>query len=168
MKNISIHAPLAGRDQPIPVLVVVLHDFNPRAPCGARQRRGVGGELPGQISIHAPLAGRDQPIPVLVVVLHDFNPHAPHGARRRVLSQVRTSPKISIHAPLTGRDRGGSGRSCCCPHFNPRAPRGARQQKYTNYFTHFCEKKKGFNHAFQSAFPPVDKRKSLKSRCEPP
>ena len=148
-KRISTHAPLAGRDkytkvgeesaitfQPTRPLRgatelgllagIKIKDFNPRAPCGARQlgtkpvstwaafqpTRPLRGATAlrvlqsgwQRISTHAPLAGRDH---VLVRQSHDladFNPRAPCGARH-----VRT--------------RRGSGRPA---DFNPRAPCGAR------------------------------------------
>ena len=105
--SISIHAPLAERDETTHSSPKHKHDFNPRAPRGARHRlenkrrtiglifqstrpsRGAtspppeGGGLT-QISIHAPLAGRD-------------------GGG---LAQNRQPAPISIHAPLAGRDHG--------------------------------------------------------------
>ena len=125
--QISIHAPLAGRDERLTPLLQRLVDFNPRAPCGARQRQRQYREanrefqstrplrgatryhvgLPPElgISIHAPLAGRDDER------LWPF---------RRLL-------KISIHAPLAGRDSGPRRTARRLPHFNPRAPCGARR-----------------------------------------
>ena len=103
-------------------------DFNPRAPCGARQLvRGVG-DAGRRISIHAPLAGRDRLGAPLVGV-----------------------PHISIHAPLAGRDGDGDpdtdedkefqstrplrGATSLYStgdkrktNFNPRAPCGARRE----------------------------------------
>ena len=35
--DISTHAPLAGRDESSKIIVFALLNFNPRAPCGARQ-----------------------------------------------------------------------------------------------------------------------------------
>ena len=80
--SISTHAPLAGRDHASHRLQPVGLDFNPRAPCGARQNnppnpKGHGGFQPTRplrgatflhfattfrdiISTHAPLAGRDR------------------------------------------------------------------------------------------------------------
>ena len=55
---ISIHSPLAGRDQAHIIGAADDGDFNPLAPRGARQ----GALLPAggrRISIHSPLAGRD-------------------------------------------------------------------------------------------------------------
>ena len=93
---ISIHAPLAGRDvctrqgQRRPRLFQSTRhsrrkssaaDFNPRAPCGARQRLRRERLLRCVISIHAPLAGRDT------------DDHCVDDIR-----------DISIHAPLAGRD----------------------------------------------------------------
>ena len=146
-KDISIHAPLAGRDLFSPVGQSLYADFNPRAPRGARPRRsGIRRKL------------------------KNFNPRAPRGARpwycpecRKIREFQSTRPSrgatvkagfnragtvISIHAPLAGRDRGQvpmlsrraisihaplagrdtlpmlSARSTA--YFNPRAPRGAR------------------------------------------
>ena len=39
MVDISTHAPLAGRDRSFVFIWRAQHDFNPRAPCGARQAR---------------------------------------------------------------------------------------------------------------------------------
>ena len=59
-EDISIHAPLAGRDQRGERLVVGARVISIHAPLAGRD----GGELQlvraRQISIHAPLAGRDK------------------------------------------------------------------------------------------------------------
>ena len=103
-KNISTHAPLAGRDL--------------RALCGAAQKR--------RISTHAPLAGRDYGGAVGRRHKGDFNPRAPCGARPQGLhsktkkeefqptrplrgatgqrGERETFIIISTHAPLAGRD----------------------------------------------------------------
>ena len=57
--GISIHAPLAGRDQERADGLEHRLDFNPRAPRGARPDIGPKIGIDGEISIHAPLAGRD-------------------------------------------------------------------------------------------------------------
>ena len=59
-KQISIHAPRAGRDRVVCAAQEVVHDFNPRAPCGARRQRGAFRQRLSRISIHAPRAGRDK------------------------------------------------------------------------------------------------------------
>ena len=101
--EISIHAPLAGRDPMDGGNGPSGRDFNPRAPRGARlslpmdwsrdaefqstrpSRGATGQRLVSAsvdcISIHAPLAGRD-----IKVINH------------------RITDLISIHAPLAGRD----------------------------------------------------------------
>ena len=101
---ISIHAPLAGRDTVRPLLTIHTQYFNPRAPCGARPSVPAKSFLPFVISIHAPLAGRDVSPPV---------PRMP-------------SFGISIHAPLAGRDRCWFSGGKFLSDFNPRAPCGAR------------------------------------------
>ena len=101
---ISIHALLAERDDLTRLLAVALQDFNPRAPCGARQavvpifrdllpisihallaeRDGdvLSNPLYYAISIHALLAERDRRRALLARVPgYDFNPRAPCGAR---------------------------------------------------------------------------------------
>ena len=103
-KVISIHAPRAGRDCPCCAHKCVRGDFNPRAPCGARQGFPLVTCIVRFISIHAPRAGRDRH-----TITHSrrrkyFNPRAPCGAR---LTLAKSRP----------------GRS----YFNPRAPCGARQ-----------------------------------------
>mgnify|MGYP006999403853 CR=1 FL=1 len=104
-RNISTHAPLAGRD----VLCecnpsAIIGNFNPRAPCGARRRMAFKH------------CGQKE----------NFNPRAPCGARRskfpsqggktvfqptRPLRGATTRCRrtarrkcISTHAPLAGRD----------------------------------------------------------------
>ncbi len=125
---ISIHAPRAGRDIAIcSIPPNRLHDFNPRAPCGARRRGGVR-------SAHAHCY---------------FNPRAPCGARLSSASMISALPLfqstrpvrgatklcvddigvavISIHAPRAGRDRGSCTEARPLRYFNPRAPCGARR-----------------------------------------
>ena len=126
---ISIHAPLAGRDRLLSLSIstgetfqstrplrgatvvqqrhvphLVCH-FNPRAPCGARQRVTVTVPAAAGISNHAPLAGRDRP--ALQHRLGDarISIHAPLAGRDgRVSGGVDQREHISIHAPLAGRD----------------------------------------------------------------
>ena len=70
LDEISIHAPLAGRDAAVITTPPRSPDFNPRAPCGAR-RDQIALDLGGQaISIHAPLAGRDSKS--VQIALHIF------------------------------------------------------------------------------------------------
>ena len=98
--GISTHAPLAGRDgsyeghapvskkfQPTRPLrgataafVEFLRysgDFNPRAPCGARQGCKVFETLSLGISTHAPLAGRDQLVLPETTLVRLFQPTRP-------------------------------------------------------------------------------------------
>ena len=125
---ISIHAPLAGCDidDLIPYAnnakfqsthpsrgatraIWIPHSwrkyFNPRAPCGARQRQHDALLRQPLISIHAPRAGRDW---------SSGDKGCRHG--------------ISIHAPRAGRDCSDVARCSCQRDFNPRAPCGARPQ----------------------------------------
>ena len=78
-------------------------NFNPRAPCGARQEKYYKRPDGLFISIHAPRAGRDSPRSAWPWSCRNFNPRAPCGARPGV-------------APPPGPPW----------YFNPRAPCGAR------------------------------------------
>ena len=104
-RRISIHAPLAGRDERgLPTDRAGSKDFNPRAPCGARLFGSVAKNQGCDISIHAPLAGRDGSGKAPLPVPGNFNPRAPCGARRAHYRPFRPRHTISIHAPLAGRD----------------------------------------------------------------
>ena len=83
-RRISIHAPLAGRDERgLPTDRAGSKDFNPRAPCGARLFGSVAKNQGCDISIHAPLAGRDGSGKAPLPVPGNFNPRAPCGARQQ-------------------------------------------------------------------------------------
>ena len=146
--NISIHAPLTGRNETPCISASALYDFNPRAPYGARRpliadtraylyfnprapygaRRGIphAGCSVFVISIHAPLTGRDSFEAYVDDYSTNFNPRAPYGARRWARCRGQNPASISIHAPLTGRDIAFSMRARWIRNFNPRAPYGAR------------------------------------------
>ena len=132
---ISIHAPLAGCDidDLIPYAnnakfqsthpsrgatraIWIPHSwrkyFNPRAPCGARQRQHDALLRQPLISIHAPHAGRDRKsYPCRMGGSTYFNPRAPCGARPLV---------PGIYQLLKN-------------HFNPRTPCGARRQIHQDH-----------------------------------
>ena len=78
-KNISIHPPLAGRDDRLLEL-----------------------SLARYISIHPPLAGRDTDIPIMQTSSIDFNPPAPCGAGLFLASQTFDIDKFQSTRPLRG------------------------------------------------------------------
>ena len=123
-------------------------NFNPRAPCGARQlsnaryipdntfqsTRPVRGatiwcclmrELQ-VISIHAPRAGRDFLFSFVFSNLYDFNPRAPCGARLPIFPGNTITPIFQSTRPVRGATSLSSSRSSSLFYFNPRAPCGAR------------------------------------------
>ncbi len=77
--NISIHAPRAGRDGLRPGGGPHRNDFNPRAPCGARQMKIC------------------YPVP-----FQNFNPRAPCGARLSACACVRRISKFQSTRPVRG------------------------------------------------------------------
>src|ERR1700722_681075 len=78
---VSIHAPRVGRDCKNEASSSAQACFNPRAPRGARQWRGVAMDPMTYVSIHAPRVGRDG------------------GSMSITLRWM-----VSIHAPRVGRD----------------------------------------------------------------
>ena len=79
--DISIHAPLAGRDGKYVRCGAVLVNISIHAPLAGRDGGLTMADYIERISIHAPLAGRDVPEAHSLLLLD-----------------------ISIHAPLAGRD----------------------------------------------------------------
>ena len=124
LTDISIHAPLAGCDLNSHLIASRLCHFNPRTPCGVRQRSastcprrrsfqsthplrgatyGVGnGNYPNAISIHAPLAGCDRLRRLRDLELVNFNPRTPCGVRLPVERPSQLSILFQSTHPLRG------------------------------------------------------------------
>ncbi len=101
--DISIHAPLTGRDGWLRFCQRENSNFNPRAPYGARRHAISKRTVTNKFQSTRPLRGATKSV----------------GDARKLLC-------ISIHAPLTGRDYSGMSISAWRFNFNPRAPYGAR------------------------------------------
>ncbi len=106
-QTISIHAPRVGRDWSSAAARWALRNFNPRAPCGARQASR------GRCS-------RAQ----------DFNPRAPCGARPSAASARTIAVLFQSTRPVWGATRSSLQCRTRGRHFNPRAPCGARQHRF--------------------------------------
>ena len=79
--------------------------FNPRSPCGERQKGYYTIRLIGYISIHAPRVGSDGDRGVHQPVCQKhFNPRSPCGERPMRAIPVKAHALISIHAPRVGSD----------------------------------------------------------------
>ena len=123
---ISIHAPLAGSDEPIWRRPGQPAKFQSTLPSrGATPPFSIASQAV-KISIHAPLAGSDWGEIVQFPFCMNFNPRSPRGERQASTSRIRehfpfqsTLPSrgatfakghliflalISIHAPLAGSD----------------------------------------------------------------
>ena len=125
--GISIHAPRAGRDQTNLDFLVILKNFNPRAPCGARlinEHKTMGIET--NFNPRAPCGARLKPCSVKDLV-KSISIHAPRAGRDMEPSKLAMAPLvISIHAPRAGRDLFFFLNVSQLVNFNPRAPCGAR------------------------------------------
>jgi len=123
---ISIHAPRAGSDAGKFDIDLTMLYFNPRSPCGERQRGVYNRIAPLVISIHAPRAGSDVPESIDYIPLDHFNPRSPCGERRIYLPCILLRHRISIHAPRAGSDLAGLSVTTTRKYFNPRSPCGER------------------------------------------
>ena len=123
---ISIHAPLAGRDD-----ATYPERYNLKRFQSTRPLRGATGILPARtrasmISIHAPLAGRDQLLATAWAISTYFNPRAPCGARPATSCAHCRRAYFNPRAPCGARRFRMMGSRGTC-YFNPRAPCGARR-----------------------------------------
>ena len=146
--SISTHAPLAGRDcfgavvlrmlinfnprapcgarQSCKIIVFALLNFNPRAPCGARRLRGSLEIIILLFQPTRPLRGATASRPNRRRRPRNFNPRAPCGARRCEARVAVNAAVISTHAPLAGRDEKRSATGGRHSGFQPTRPlRGA-------------------------------------------
>ena len=142
--GISIHAPRVGRDTGSATNCVCIKkfqstrpvwgatpiatrfaganaNFNPRAPCGARQCRKCRICRFVKISIHAPRVGRDaseayKSNRTLISI------HAPRVGRDEEYINQICDYNISIHAPRVGRDRRNSDRCLTQAQFQSTRP----------------------------------------------
>ena len=81
--EISIHAPHAGRDTFRRPRSFPPSDFNPRAPCGARQRSLRFGSVMTAFQSTRPMRGATTSRSSRISAFFYFNPRAPCGARQQ-------------------------------------------------------------------------------------
>ena len=173
LSGISIHAPLAGRDNRMLDLESALTEFQSTRPSRGATPHWLFGFQLNPISIHAPLAGRDlstNPATISHSIFQSTRPSRGATSKRHFLAP---SMRISIHAPLAGRDataEADGGGKC---YFNPRAPRGARQQMCTKitYIFALTHKRNTFScqtPSVRALSKKLSGRFSHKIRCEPP
>ena len=125
LRDVSIHAPLAGCDQS---LLHIYQEFQVsiHAPLAGCDFRKLDHRAARQVSIHAPLAGCDGRRRSTISRIRRFNPRTPRGVRRGSLPVYNFEVKfqsthpsrgatessvweearshVSIHAPLAGCD----------------------------------------------------------------
>ena len=93
-----------GRDLIGFLFQIVLLDFNPRAPHGARRQYHMCQFSTAGFQSTRPAWGATRHALRRVGQRQDFNPRAPHGARRPLNDSGHYEVLISIHAPRMGRD----------------------------------------------------------------
>ena len=104
-RSISIHAPHAGRDYLQSLHRVTPSDFNPRAPCGARQYRRYMQMQQENISIHAPHAGRDDFLRAVPVLFNLFQSTRPMRGATSHLSGSIEDLEFQSTRPMRGATR---------------------------------------------------------------
>ena len=122
---ISIHAPLAGRDDLLVVVLWIDQQFQSTRPSRGATERFIRIATPRVFQSTRPSRGATLKLSVTVYRFNfnpraprgarrtstmglpsygHFNPRAPRGARPCILSSLHIGRIISIHAPLAGRD----------------------------------------------------------------
>ncbi len=84
MRQISTHAPRAGRNVWRYNMLWHLPNFNSRAPCGAQPKHNARYAAPKPISTHAPRAGRNKYAYLQDVQTRNISTHAPRAGRNYV------------------------------------------------------------------------------------
>ena len=143
--DISIHVPLAGHDPAGPARAAARQNFNPRAPCGARQRRMRELRRENEISIHVPLAGHDEWFKMSSSFCSEFQSTCPLRGTTQIPFSLIAIIVFQSTCPLRGTTLTAAMLQKYSKYdFNPRAPCGARHD-----FLHFIRQ----NRKFQSTCP---------------
>ena len=101
-QQISIHAPLAGRDCAAMRRTTRRRDFNPRAPCGARRNWTLDELIEYLFQSTRPLRGATAPLLRSSGYGTNFNPRAPCGARLLPAGQTGQQDVFQSTRPLRG------------------------------------------------------------------
>ena len=124
--NISIHAPRAGSDSTDFCFLLCLVDFNPRSPCGERQRARCESQSAKKFQSTLPVRGATITTLPPSHNMTYFNPRSPCGERLSASCQYPVTGTISIHAPRAGSDALETATARRSAYFNPRSPCGER------------------------------------------
>ena len=123
---ISIHAPLAGGDSRRRRNSDGAGDFNPRPPCGGRQRTDTVQTGNSEFQSTPPLRGATaSPLKINLDIIISI--HAPLAGGDRLHPRPLCGRAISIHAPLAGGDTSTLCAGSWRKYFNPRPPCGGRR-----------------------------------------
>ena len=126
--QISIHAPLAGRDELRRFRGGAVSHFNPRAPRGARRRLSAALKRGSNFNPRAPRGARRY-LTAEPLWSEGFQSTRPSRGATVFYKKIYRQQGISIHAPLAGRDKRFTCLRVRIIDFNPRAPRGARRKR---------------------------------------
>ena len=124
-EEISTHAPPVGSDRLLGPDVELPANFNPRSPCGERQKGMTMAWTANQFQPTLPLWGATTFTNEYYLSLN-ISTHAPPVGSDDQVPDVILAMDISTHAPPVGSDRLARISTCQHCHFNPRSPCGER------------------------------------------
>ena len=128
---ISIHAPRAGRDKWPVSWLPWNHNFNPRAPCGARRAPSSDWRWRLLFQSTRPVRGATVSRARFVLDTAYFNPRAPCGARPSSGKVIKCLQVFQSTRPVRGATTSQWFAVLYLSDFNPRAPCGARLYSFT-------------------------------------
>ena len=109
-----------------PYTLTLIYDFNPRPPCGGRQRKIKILRIAKFISIHVPRVEDDALLLITQLARINFNPRPPCGGRPTAENQRRDRRKFQSTSPVWRTTSSISVTFDRVAHFNPRPPCGGR------------------------------------------
>ena len=123
--DFSIHAPRVGRDVNSTPRYSPKYNFNPRAPCGARQASRGRCSRAQDFNPRAPCGARPSAASARTIAVL-FKSTRPVWGATSVIFYDDQGYNISIHAPRVGRDRRSRPCRCWEPRISIHAPRVGR------------------------------------------
>ena len=102
--EISIHGPRVGADLGAVELPDLVHDFNPRPPCGGRRTVAVALPAASNFNPRPPCGGRLSDPVTRVNFYYTISIHGPRVGADEGPARVAGTTHISIHGPRVGAD----------------------------------------------------------------
>ena len=125
---ISIHSPRAGRDAPVLKIPLFSQNFNPLAPCGARQYFGLSFYDACKFQSTRPVRGETSCFVKLLVFLRFQSTRPVRGETFVAVTAPEEVTLFQSTRPVRGETQTPHALPAEQKYFNPLAPCGARQR----------------------------------------